>query len=84
ARAANLLAEQLAQIEIQAQGRLGLYVIDTSSGATAGYRSDERFPMCSTFKMLLAGQVLSRVDAGQERLDAQVTFDRSALVEYSP
>ena len=71
-------------LERSVGGRLGVSVLNTGTGVALGWRQDERFPMCSTFKMLLAGQVLSRVDAGQEKLDAQVTFDRSALVSYSP
>ncbi|WP_417285199.1 class A beta-lactamase [Comamonas sp.] len=84
ARAANVLAEELAQIEIQAQGRLGLYVIDTSSGATAGYRSDERFPMCSTFKTLLAARVLYLAQKGQIELWRKRYFSPSELVPWSP
>lgn len=77
-------AQAMQALERSVGGRLGVSLLNTVTGAALGWRQDERFPMCSTFKMLLAGQVLSRVDAGQERLDAQVTFDRSALVEYSP
>jgi len=49
-------------------GRLGVFAIDTASGRTLAHRADERFLMCSTFKGLLAAQVLSRVDSGQEQL----------------
>ncbi len=35
-----------------------MLVLDTATGERSGYRADERFPMCSTFKFLLASAVL--------------------------
>jgi beta-lactamase class A len=63
------LPESLAQLEKKSAGRLGVAVLDTNSGESAGHRTDERFAMCSTFKVLLAAAVLQRVDAHQESLD---------------
>jgi beta-lactamase class A len=45
---------------------------------------DERFAMCSTFKLLAGAAVLARVDAGKERLDRRVAYAKSDLVTYSP
>ena len=39
--------EALARLERESGGRLGVAVIDTGTNAHAGWRSDERFPMCS-------------------------------------
>ncbi len=83
-RVERQFAKAMKALERSVGGRLGVSLLNTMTGQALGWRQDERFPMCSTFKMLLAGQVLSRVDAGQEKLDAQVSFERSALVEYSP
>jgi beta-lactamase class A len=80
-RAAN---GALAEIERRHGGRLGVFALDTGSGRTFGYRADERFLMCSTFKGLLAAQVLARVDAGEERLDRTVHYTRQDLVFTSP
>lgn len=85
--AASLFAavpEVLARLESESGGRLGVAVIDTGTNAHAGWRSDERFPMCSTFKFLAAAAVLARVDTGQERLDRRIHFKASDLVAYSP
>lgn len=38
----------------------------------------------STFKVLLCGAVLSRVDAGEEQLDRRIHYRQQDLVEYSP
>ncbi|MDO9710183.1 class A beta-lactamase [Paracraurococcus lichenis] len=78
------LAEDLAQIESASGGRLGLAALDTGSGARILHRADERFPLCSTFKLLAAGAVLARADAGQESLDRRIRFRPEDLVTYSP
>ncbi|MBN8929562.1 MAG: class A beta-lactamase [Rhodospirillales bacterium 69-11] len=76
--------ETFAMLEAQSGGRLGVAALDTGSGRQFGTRATERFPLCSTFKLLLAGSVLARVDAGQEKLDRIVQFTRAQLVPYSP
>ena len=81
---ADRLVERLRCIETDAAGRLGVAVLDTRDGTMRGWRMHERFPMCSTFKVLAAGLVLHRVGAGLERLDRRVAFDRDDLVPVSP
>jgi beta-lactamase class A len=70
-------------LERRCGGRLGVAVLKPR-GALLGHRLGERFPMCSTFKWVLAAQVLQRVDRGEERLERRVTYGRDALVAYSP
>jgi beta-lactamase class A len=82
ARAAN--AAPLADIERRHGGRLGVYAIDTGSGRELAHRADERFLMCSTFKGMLAAQVLARVDAGKEQLDRLVHYTAQDLIFTSP
>ncbi|RYF08544.1 MAG: class A beta-lactamase [Comamonadaceae bacterium] len=65
-------------------GRLGVAMLDTGTGRALGWRQDERFPMASTFKLVLAGWMLARVDEGQESLQNRVRYEHSALVPYSP
>jgi beta-lactamase class A len=72
------------RIEAESGGRLGVMLIDTKDGSRAGYRADERFPMCSTFKLLAGAAVLARVDAGKEKLDRRIRYDAKDLVTYSP
>jgi beta-lactamase class A len=76
--------QAMAQIERDAQGRLGVALLDTGSGLALGWRHDERFAMCSTFKLPLAGWMLARVDQGREQLSARVSYAPSDVVEYSP
>jgi beta-lactamase class A len=65
-------------------GRLGVAILDTGSGRRAGHRGDERFLMCSTFKVLAVAAVLARVDRGEERLERRVVFGRDVLLSYAP
>lgn len=75
---------RLAVLERRHGGRLGVAVLDTGSGRRIGRRVDERFAMCSTFKLLAAAAVLARVDRGVETLERRVVFGKDALVTYSP
>jgi beta-lactamase class A len=84
AAAARALSDELAALEIQSQGRLGLYVLDTVSGAEAGWRSDERFPMCSTFKTLLAARVLHLSQKDEIRLWRKLYYSPAEVVAWSP
>jgi beta-lactamase class A len=71
---AERLASDIARVETESGGRLGVAVLDTLTDARFGHRADERFPMCSTFKLLAAAAILARVDAKQERLDRLIEF----------
>ncbi|WP_322069089.1 class A beta-lactamase [Paraburkholderia bannensis] len=77
-------ASPLAEIERRNSGRLGFYAIDTGSGRTLEHRADERFLMCSTFKGMLAAQILARIDAGKEQMDRLVHYTAQDLIFTSP
>jgi beta-lactamase class A len=77
-------ADSIADVEHRHGGRLGVFAVDTGSGRTLAYRADERFLMCSTLKGLLAGLVLSRVDAGKEELTRMVAYGEKDLIFTSP
>jgi len=74
----------LAGLETQSGGRLGVAALDLASGRTISHRGDERFAMCSTFKWLLAGLVLNKVDQGDESPDRRIAYSERDLVPYSP
>ena len=59
-------------------------MLDTRDGRRAGHRADERFALCSTFKLLAGAAVLARHDAGKEQLDRRIRYDAKDLVTYSP
>ena len=75
---------EIAAIERRHGGRLGVFALDTATRKTMVWREDERFNMASTFKALLAAQVLSKVDAGQEKLDRTLPYGPGDLLPASP
>jgi beta-lactamase class A len=72
------------QLERKNGGRLGVTVVDTATGEVAQHRGTERFPMCSTFKFLLAAAVLQRVDRHQEAADRPIAIPGLPLLSHSP
>jgi beta-lactamase class A len=74
----------LAALERRTGGRLGVFVLDTATGRRMTHRANERFPMCSTFKLLLTGAVLARVDARNEDLHRGVAYGDADMVANSP
>ena len=78
------LSAAVAAAEAATGGRVGLAVHDTATGRRFSHRGGERFPMASTFKMLLAAAILERVDRGADRLDRAIAIARTDIVSNSP
>lgn len=76
--------EQLAELETRHNGRIGVAIHNLATNARLGHRADERFLMCSTFKALLAGHILARVDRKEEALDRRIVVKKSDLVDWAP
>jgi beta-lactamase class A len=74
----------LVALEQKSGGRLGVCAIDTSTNRTLMHRADERFAMCSTFKLPLAAAILRRADQGKLRLDTVVPYGKGDMVFYAP
>jgi beta-lactamase class A len=75
---------RLAALEATFPGRLGVFARDTATGRRVRYRAGERFPLCSTFKVVLAGAILARSGGQADLLDRRVRYARADLVSYSP
>lgn len=74
---------RLRAIEARTGGRLGVSV--AGGGIVPfGWRPDERFPFCSSFKVLATAAILSRVDAGSLRLDQVLPLREADLLSYAP
>lgn len=84
ARSAVRVDEQLAELEKASGGRLGASVLDTGSGQGLGWRQDERFCHCSSFKLSLAALVLREAAAGRISLHEPVRYGREDLMFVSP
>lgn len=80
----NSLITAVIEVERQLGARLGMQALDTESGQTWSYHADQRFPMCSTFKVIASAAFLAKVDRGEDSLSRKVFIDESDLVSYSP
>jgi beta-lactamase class A len=76
------MSSRFAAIEQQIGGRLGVAALDTGNGRRIEYRAAERFPICSTFKFLLAAAILQQGD--RATLDRRLSYGADDLLEWAP
>jgi beta-lactamase class A len=76
--------DRIGQIEKETGSRIGVVAIDSGTGHRIEHRPNERFLMCSTFKLLAAAAVLQRVDRGDENLDRFVHYSQTDILAYAP
>ncbi|MCX5057237.1 class A beta-lactamase [Streptomyces sp. NBC_00452] len=76
--------EQLARLERRHGARLGVFAHNVRTKRTVAYRADERFPICSVFKTLVAGAVLRDLDRHGEVLARRIHYRREDLVDGAP
>jgi|APTNR8051073442_1049403.scaffolds.fasta_scaffold02192_6 beta-lactamase class A len=77
----------MSQIEAAAGGRLGVGLIwkpANSASHIYEYNGMQKFPMCSTFKLLLAGFILQMVDENKLSLTQNIVIRPTDIVAYSP
>ncbi|WP_063890357.1 class A beta-lactamase [Streptomyces aurantiacus] len=73
---------RLTALERKFDARLGLYALDTATGATLAHRADERFAFCSAFKAIAAAAVLDGNPLSH--LDDRVRYDKGDLMKHAP
>ncbi|MEI6419824.1 MAG: class A beta-lactamase [Sphingomonadales bacterium] len=78
------LRAAVAKAEADAGGRLGLAVLDSGSGARFQHRGAERFPLCSTFKLLLAARLLHGADRGEWALTDRLPVTAADMLQPAP
>lgn len=79
ARVADLRA-----LERCANGRLGAYVLDPVRGVRFGWRENERFAHCSSFKMSLAAMLLAKADRNEIDLAEVLHWTKADMLGVSP
>ncbi|WIM87174.1 class A beta-lactamase [Candidatus Mycobacterium wuenschmannii] len=77
-------APDFTALETQLSGRLGVFALDTGSGATVGHRADERFLMCSTAKTLAVAAVLRQNERRPGLVDQVVRYGQADVLEWAP
>jgi beta-lactamase class A len=64
--------------------RLGVCFLDTANGEIVGNRIDERFAMCSTFKLAMVAACLREADHGRLTLSEIIKYTKADLLEWAP
>ena len=75
---------KLEEIERSLGGTLGVSLLDARSGHVLSHRGDQRFPMCSTFKLLVVAQTLHRIERGDESRLREISYGPGDLLEHAP
>ena len=76
--------DSIAALERRYGGRLGVSALELGSGRRIEHRAGERFPMCSTFKLLAVGATLYRVEHGHDDLKRRIAFTSHDLLHNAP
>jgi beta-lactamase class A len=81
--------ELFRKLEADLGGRLGVFAQDTGTGRRIAYRAEERFPLCSTFKFVVAAAVMKqaqerRENDGNDPMQRRIRYTQGDLVTYSP
>ncbi|MGH7662205.1 MAG: class A beta-lactamase [Vulcanimicrobiaceae bacterium] len=72
------------ELEERFGGRLGVFAVDLGTGKQVEHRANERFPMCSTFKLLAVAAILKRVRNGEDRLSRSIPYTSENILKYAP
>ena len=65
-------------------GRLGVAALEVGGSRRLGFDEDGGYAMCSTFKLLLAAQILRLADERRLKLTDELPFGRADLLDNSP
>jgi len=82
-------AQRMIEIQQRLGGRIGVQALTGGGGnpqanGTLSISSEQRFAHCSTFKWLLATQILQMADQGKVKLDKAIAYTKADLLDYAP
>lgn len=75
--------EKVAALEQQYGGRLGVAMYRTKDDTWYSYRGDERFPLCSVFKVVAVADLLKRSESDPALLQQRLPVDEKAILPFS-
>ncbi|ABR90152.1 Beta-lactamase class A [Janthinobacterium sp. Marseille] len=78
--------EELKRIESAARGRLGVSALNMANDNRVEYRAEERFPLCSTFKVMVAAAILQRSASEAQLLQKRIRYKKDQVEKsgYAP
>lgn len=80
------IQEKLAALEASFGGRLGISAINTANNQRIQYRAEERFPFCSTSKVMGVSAILKQSMTNSHLLQEKIIYTKKDVdsSEYSP
>jgi beta-lactamase class A len=79
------IQQKLAALEASSGGRLGIYAINTMNNESIQYRAEERFPFCSTFKMMGVAAILKQSMTNKHLLQQKIKYGKEDIdIVWSP
>jgi beta-lactamase class A len=78
------LRRAIAALERSAGGPIGVSLLNTKTGERFGHRANDRFPLCSTFKLLLAARLLSGADKGEWAMSDRLPVAKADMLFNAP
>ena len=78
------IEKELAMLEAASGARIGAFLLDSDNDKVLQYRSGERFPFCSTFKVMLVAAVLEKSRNAPEIMQQRIAYAQKDLVSWSP
>lgn len=66
--------QQLADLEASSGGHLGVAAINTANNERINYHAEERFPFCSTFKVMVVAAILKQSMSDPHLLQQKVNY----------
>ncbi len=82
----SAIQKKLADLEVSSGGRIGLFVINTGDNTHLQYHAKERFPMCSTSKMMAVSAILKQSTKDRHLLQHKIAYTTKdvELSGYAP
>lgn len=71
--------KKLENLEDSSGGRIGISAFDTATNKHFNFRSEEQFPYCSTFKVVLAAAILKEASNKDEFLSKRIPIDKETV-----
>lgn len=83
---ATAIQKKLAALEAFSGGRIGLYAINTGDNTRLQYHATERFPMCSTSKVMTVSAILEQSTKDDHLLQFKVAYTKKDVESsgYAP
>lgn len=75
--------ERVAALEQHYGGRLGVAMYRTKDDTWYSYRGDERFPLCSVFKVVAVADLLKRSESDPALLQTRLPVDENDILPFS-